>query len=430
MGVVGLGRRHGGQDGVVHARPRRQGARPRTAARSSRAPDEVGRPGPGRAQPPRLLQGRGEVGPHLQGDRRRALLDPGRLRPGRRRRLDPPARAAARSASTRAARRSSPKRSRRRSRPTTPCATPSWSGVPHRPSASRSWRWSSRRRRPPSPAEVELIDHVKDRLASLQGAPAGARASRRSAGRPTARSTTSGTGPSRSRSWRRRGGLRPSWHDPTVTDVRRPGRRHPRRGRVAPLRRSAPLRPPGRPGRPDRDSRSWCPRSSCSRATRCGCTWCGPTPSSGPWPRTPRVVLSVAGRLGLHPVDVEGDRRGGPARSASRPPTTARCSWSARHGARRTHARRAAWPRSCGASWRLPARGDRGRPGRGPPGEAARDPRDRDPGRAGAGQVQVRRQRRRGPPTGRGRAAAAAAARATRRRLARCGGAWTDGRQR
>ena len=49
------------------------------------------RPGPGRAQPARLLQGRGEVGPHLQGDRRRALLHPGRLRPGRAGRDHPPA---------------------------------------------------------------------------------------------------------------------------------------------------------------------------------------------------------------------------------------------------------------------------------------------------------------------------------------------------
>ena len=56
-GHVGLGRRRGGQDGVVHARPRRQGAdrgRPAGGARLRRG----GRAGAGRAQPARLLQGR------------------------------------------------------------------------------------------------------------------------------------------------------------------------------------------------------------------------------------------------------------------------------------------------------------------------------------------------------------------------------------
>ena len=102
-----------------------------------------GRAGARRAQPARLLQGRGEVRPHLPRDRRGALLHPGRLRPGRRRRDHPPARAGARSSSIRAARRSSPRRSRRHSRRTPRCATPSWSGSRTRRTASRSWRWWS-----------------------------------------------------------------------------------------------------------------------------------------------------------------------------------------------------------------------------------------------------------------------------------------------
>ena len=63
-------------------------------------------------------------------------------------------------------------------------------------------------------------------------------------------------------------------------------------------------------------------------------------------------------------------------------------------------------------------------------------PRDRDPRRAGAGQVQVRRQRRRGAPAGRGGAAARrGAGRVTRRRPATCCAGWTaetalTGRQR
>ena len=40
----------------------------------------------------------------------------------------------------------------------------------------------------------------------------------------------------------------------------------------------------------------------------------------------PRVLLSVAGGLGLHPVGLEGDRRRGSGSWASPPPTTAPCS--------------------------------------------------------------------------------------------------------
>ena len=76
--------------------------------------------------------------------------------------------AGARSASTRAARRSSPRRSRRRSRPTTRCATPSSWASRTRPTASRSWPWSSCTEGSAEPAEAELIEHVKERLASYK----------------------------------------------------------------------------------------------------------------------------------------------------------------------------------------------------------------------------------------------------------------------
>ena len=46
--------------------------------------DEVGMVAAGGNVPSRLLQGRGEVGPDVPGDRRRALLVPRRLRQGRR----------------------------------------------------------------------------------------------------------------------------------------------------------------------------------------------------------------------------------------------------------------------------------------------------------------------------------------------------------
>ena len=81
------------------ARPRRRRSpsaptsrcSPRTARPGGARLRRGRRPGARRAQPARLLQGRGEVRPHLQGDRRRALLHPRRLRPGRRRRHHPPA---------------------------------------------------------------------------------------------------------------------------------------------------------------------------------------------------------------------------------------------------------------------------------------------------------------------------------------------------
>ncbi len=91
---VGLVRVHQGgvgQDGGVHPRPEHPGHHRGGARRRARVgrgrPD--GAAGPGAA---RLLQGRGEVGADLPGARRRAVVDPGRLRDGRGRRDAPPPR--------------------------------------------------------------------------------------------------------------------------------------------------------------------------------------------------------------------------------------------------------------------------------------------------------------------------------------------------
>ena len=105
---------------------------------------------------------------HLQGDRRGALLHPRRLRPGRQRRHHPPARAGLGLHQLWAARRSSPRRSKRLSRRTMPCATPWSSESRTRPTASRSWPWWSSTDGAAQPAEAELIDHVKARLASYK----------------------------------------------------------------------------------------------------------------------------------------------------------------------------------------------------------------------------------------------------------------------
>ncbi len=91
-GRVGVGRRLGGEDGVVHARAGREGADRGRAARGAGL-GRGRRPRSGRPESVGVLQGHGEVGPHVQGDRRGALLDPRRLRGGRRRRDDPSARA-------------------------------------------------------------------------------------------------------------------------------------------------------------------------------------------------------------------------------------------------------------------------------------------------------------------------------------------------
>ena len=69
------------------------GCSPTTAARSRPGSDEIGMVGGRRAHPARLLQGPREDREHVPHRRRRALLDPRRLRDRRRRRHDPAARA-------------------------------------------------------------------------------------------------------------------------------------------------------------------------------------------------------------------------------------------------------------------------------------------------------------------------------------------------
>ena len=100
-------------DGQVHARRRTRGCSTTTAATSCRARARAAGSALAGPHAGRLLQGPGEVGGHVPGDRRRALLDPRRLRHGRGRRHHHACSAAARCASTPAARRSSPRRSRR-----------------------------------------------------------------------------------------------------------------------------------------------------------------------------------------------------------------------------------------------------------------------------------------------------------------------------
>ena len=99
-----------------------------------------------RPQPARLLQGRGEVGSHLQGDRRRALLHPRRLRAGRRRRHHPPARSGV-GLHQLGGREDLPRGGGGGAQdPRRPCATPWSSACPTRPTASRSSPSSSRPR--------------------------------------------------------------------------------------------------------------------------------------------------------------------------------------------------------------------------------------------------------------------------------------------
>ena len=144
-GRVRLGRRRGGQDGVVHARARREGAdrgrapgRPRVR-RGGRA---GARPGATRSGTTRTRRSRS-----ARSRRSTACATPSRATTPRSTPTAPSTCwAGARCASTRGARRSSPRRWRRRSRPTTPCTTPSWSASRTPPTASRSWPSSSRSR--------------------------------------------------------------------------------------------------------------------------------------------------------------------------------------------------------------------------------------------------------------------------------------------
>ena len=91
-GHVHLGCGQRGGHGDVHAGPGRQGTQGRRrAGRGGIRRDR--RPRARRAQPARVLQGRREIRTNVPGGRRRAVLHPGRLRPGRLGRDDPPARA-------------------------------------------------------------------------------------------------------------------------------------------------------------------------------------------------------------------------------------------------------------------------------------------------------------------------------------------------
>ena len=164
-------------------------------------------------------------------------------------------------------------------------------------------------------------------------------------------------------------------------DVHRPRRRHPAaRTNGAPS--SSPTRSgtSWRPEGPSATSPSWYRRSSCSRATRSGCTSCGRTRCSTRWPRTPRAVLSVADDWAFIPSSWKAIGEEDPALGI---PTTY-------YGAvqlvgRATvhdcaHGSRARGGHPAAAAGDVPARRGSGRPGGGAHGQAARDPRDRDRG--------------------------------------------------
>ena len=122
----------------------------------------------------RLLQGRGEVGADIRGDRRRALLDPRRLRHRRGRRHRHPARA--RQPVHQHRRREGVPRRGRGVPQAAPhrWPTPPSSACPTRSGARRSPR-SSSRMPATSSTPGELIAHVKSRARRLQGTQAGDR---------------------------------------------------------------------------------------------------------------------------------------------------------------------------------------------------------------------------------------------------------------
>ena len=137
----------------------------------------------------RLLQGPGQVGGHVRRDRRRALLDPRRLRHGRGRRHRRACSAAGASASTPAARRCTPRRSRR-------CSSATRRGRRRRRRrARRALRRGDHRARRARSAGTRIDEAALDRPRQgaprrLQGAASASSRSTRSGGRPTASSTT------------------------------------------------------------------------------------------------------------------------------------------------------------------------------------------------------------------------------------------------
>ena len=81
----------------------------------------------------------------------------------------------------------------------------------------------------------------------------------------------------------------------TESHVHRPGRRHPRRGRMALLRRAPSVRPPGRAGWSRRATCPWsCPRSSCLEGDTVWLHLVRANPVFGALAENPRVLLSVA----------------------------------------------------------------------------------------------------------------------------------------
>ena len=191
MGIVGLGRPAAPRDDrEVPARPERPGdhrGRPRRRAGLGR-----GRDGAASAAgvPVGYYKDAEKTRAHVPRHRRRALLDPRRLRHRRGRRHASGCSAAARCASTPAARRSSPRRSRRRSRR-------------HPDGARRGGRRRARRevgrgdhrarraaRRRDGVDDADAHRPREGRAAGVQGAEAGRSSRPRSAGRRTARSTT------------------------------------------------------------------------------------------------------------------------------------------------------------------------------------------------------------------------------------------------
>ena len=111
-GQLGLVGELGGPHRPVHPGSRGPGDRRRRPRRRARFRPER-RPGPGRADPPRLLQGRGQDGGDLPHHRRDPLLGARRLRRGAARTAPSSCWAGGRWSSTPAGRRSTPKRSKK-----------------------------------------------------------------------------------------------------------------------------------------------------------------------------------------------------------------------------------------------------------------------------------------------------------------------------
>ena len=242
-----------------------------------------------------------------------------------------------------------------------------------RPTASRSWRWSSWHDGADR-AGRGRADRAREGAPGLvQGAPAGPQLSPPSGGRPTARSTTSATGPSR---WTSSGpppaeACRPDARrsaaaasaEPDCGDVHRPGRRHPRRGRMAGLRRVPSVRPPGRARRPRaRDLPVVVPTQFVLEGDTVWLHLVRANPVFGALAENPRVLLSVADDWAFIPSSWKaiGERT-----RARDPDHLLRRGAAGRHGdgARRADGAGQRGRHPAPPAGGLPARGRRGRPG-------------------------------------------------------------------